>query len=368
LLFIKHLLITLGVVGAPLVTLAQKPEPITHYQLKFFKYDSVHVYYNERYYVIQDTCADIVRQVHISSTTKRFFGPFTDFSKANQEQIVAVGSYDKRGLKQGAFKTWYLDGKLQSRGSFKDGNFDEVWDFYYPNGKPKVTFEPFGAEMKIINAWNENGRKTVENGEGHYDWVMGGITWKGKINGGRPNGKWIAATSYFRQNEALATELFKDGVFQQGSNKAGAYSDSSNIHFFPGDLLPLYRSDDLIASVSDCYALNIVAASYPQGGQQFISQIGERLTPVLDQLNLGTLNEPIVLQMKILTDGRLLFDPADGTDPKIISACTVALNALPAFTPASVNRKLVEQQMLIIIRRNSSVYTFNYALLPVRLN
>ncbi|HVG17165.1 MAG TPA: hypothetical protein VM935_19490, partial [Chitinophagaceae bacterium] len=102
--------------------------------------DSVNIFLNKDYYLIEDSCAEIIRLGHFNQITKKFAGSFKDISSANRQQVIAKGNYDEEGMKEGNFICYYLNGNVQARGNFKNNVFSGKWDFFYPDGKPKITF------------------------------------------------------------------------------------------------------------------------------------------------------------------------------------------------------------------------------------
>src|SRR5688500_7831464 len=170
--------------------------------------DSVDVSFRHDYFLVEDSCADIIRLCRYDRQERRFIGGFKDVSKTNPEQIIATGTYDEKGLKQGLFTSYYLNGKLQAKGNFRNNLFHGKWEFFYSTGDPKITFVANESEIKILNAWNEEGKKTIDNGHGDYESVLGAIVWKGKLIGGTPDGKWILHRMYHPE-DVFVTERFK---------------------------------------------------------------------------------------------------------------------------------------------------------------
>ena len=328
--------------------------------------DSVDVSFRQDYFLVEDSCADIIRLCRYDHQERRFIGGFKDVNKLHPEQTIATGTYDNKGLKQGAFTSYYLNGKMQARGKFKNNLFHDKWEFFYPTGEPKIVFIANGSEVKILNAWNEEGKKTIDNGHGDYESVLGAIVWKGKLIGGTPDGKWTAYRM-FHPEDVLVTERFKLGEFQKGKNKAGEYTDSSRIVLVSLSMLPLINAENFWVTSEPCNAVPkklIVNARYSKGTDQFVEEIGNRLGPMLSRMNIS-FNEPIELQGKILENGRIIFDAQKG-DSKIISTLISELKTLPSLEPARANGKAKQQDVIIVIRLNSSVYVFNYRLLPIK--
>ncbi|MCW3115779.1 MAG: hypothetical protein JWR18_4175 [Segetibacter sp.] len=321
--------------------------------------------------LVNDTCADIVRVGHFNADKKRFTGKFKDVSKLNSTLLLAQGSYDENGLKQGPFIIYYASGNLYARGDFNENLFSGKWDFFYPTGKPSLSLQANGSDIKIMNTWNEDGKKVVDNGAGPYESIVGAISWSGKLVAGKPDGKWAARGRFYRTQEVLASEQFKYGEFQKGKNMAGDYKDSSHILLITMDILALTKAENLVVSAFPCGPVkrrNIVNAFHPAGEEQFRNAIRDHLEPVLSKTVIGPFSEPIQLNGKILEDGRIKFTSSNGTDRDLISALIVAMNGLPSLKPATVDGKAVQQDLQFTINRNNNLYSFTYRLLPIIQN
>ena len=364
----KYLFITLYIVAFFCLNLsAQTPVVNREGVIMTFENDSVNIAFNEKYFITDDSCADIIRLGHYNMPERKFNGRFTDVSKLNPEKIIGAGTYDKNGMKEGEFVSYYLNGNLQAKGAFRNNMFNGKWDFYYSSGKPNISFIANGSEIKILNTWNEEGKKLVDNGYGDYESIVeGGLVWKGKLVGGTPDGKWVLH-SMSRSEDVLVTEWFKLGEFQKGHNKVGDYEDASHIVLVSTDMLPLIKAENLWVSNEPCYAAqkkNVINARYSKGADQFGEEIRDRLAPVLETMNVS-FNEPLEILGKILETGRISFGAPKG-DSKLTAPLISALQNLPFLEPARADGKVTQQDMIIIIKVNSSVYSFSYRILPIK--
>lgn len=351
------------------VAQAQTQQPKREVLIRYFEHDSVNISFTNDYYFIEDSCADIIRLGHYDGYRRKFKGSFVDVSRLNPHQIIAQGSYDETGRKDGHFISYYPNGNPQANGNFEKEMFVGRWNFFYPSGPPKLSFDADSLHIKILNAWSEKGKKTVDNGNGVYESVIGPIVWRGRLSNGTPDGRWTANRMFGRPEDVLATEIFKNGVFQKGNNSMGVYRDTSHILLASTDLLSLVKGEQLwLASVpcNGVAAKTINGARYAAGAQQFKIAIKDHLEPVLGSLQLSQFAEPIELQGKVLTNGRILLYAGKGIDQKLLPAFSSGLNGLPLLLPATVDGKAAEQEILITIRYNSSVYIFTYSLLAVK--
>jgi len=61
------------------------------------------------------------------------------YNELNNSQPIKDGKrinqYDYEGRKQGYWEHYYSNGKLFSKGSYKDGKKDGYWECYYKNGQ-----------------------------------------------------------------------------------------------------------------------------------------------------------------------------------------------------------------------------------------
>jgi antitoxin component YwqK of YwqJK toxin-antitoxin module len=224
--------------------------------------DSVIIPYNDRYWVVPDSCTQIIRYGHYNFKGKFFYGKFKDVKKDDTTKIVALGAYSNKGLKNGLFQFYYLDGKIMANGSFIANKYDGNWVFYYPNGqlkakgtfkensyigkwelyyengRPELFFEGKNGICNILNAWRTDGVKTVNEGNGSYD--SEGAHWVGNLRNGLPDSIWTCNSL-----GASVTEYFKQNIFYRGHSEYGAfvqdYKDESHISLFPA--LPVFQLD-----------------------------------------------------------------------------------------------------------------------------
>ena len=165
------------------------------FRFNFINKDSIHLALSENFEMIEDSCSQITRYGHLNMMERKFTGKFKDVSRLNPTLILTEGNYSADGLKDGTFISRNLNGNVQSKGNFTKNKFDGRWEIYYDDGKPKLTFEANGKDIKIIDSWDAKGVKTIDNGNGNYQLDLEDIYWKGKLVNGKPDGTWKAAVS-----------------------------------------------------------------------------------------------------------------------------------------------------------------------------
>jgi hypothetical protein len=204
------------------------------------------------------------------------------------------------------------------------------------------------------------------DGKGTYDFDAGSI-WTGKIVDGKPDGSWVARRFHrYSQPGVLATEEFINGTFRRGSNATGVYDDSSRISLLNAVKLPFINAERFLwAGPCDTNpGYKVQFAHYPKGRKVFISEIRERLTPVLNLLDRATFITPLKLHFTVLPEGSIEPAPKNISDAKLLSGLKDALRDLPNFAPATVNGKPVHQRLVITIEQVRKGYIFSYALWP----
>lgn len=334
--------------------------------------DSIRIALNEEYYLIEDSCAQIIRYARYDAKRRLFTGKFRDVPNSDAGKLISEGEYNENGLKNGDFVSYYLNGNLQSKGSFKNNKFSGRWDLFFDDGKPKLSFEANGNDIKIIDAWDAQGKKTVDNGNGNYRADLGGLYWAGKLENGKPDGKWKAIRTEDRTNTELATESFKNGVFQKGGGMGGDYKDASRIMLVSETTLPFVNAEKMRISSVPCDGVkkkHIVNAQYHDGFNAFSEEIKRLVSPYLSKVDLRPYDTEVTFNGEISEKGYVSINNyTPGLDDKIASGLERELRRLPSLEPALVDGKPVAQKFTITFKFRQGGYSFNYRFLPVGPN
>ncbi|HUS00784.1 MAG TPA: hypothetical protein VMY77_03615 [Chitinophagaceae bacterium] len=316
--------------------------------------DSINLSFNEEYYLIEDSCAQIVRYGHMNLRQRMFFGSFKDISKDYPDIIIAEGNYTNTGLKDGSFITHYLNGALQAKGEYRENKVFGKWEFYYPDGRPKLFFDASTNDIKIKEAWDEKGKKIVDKGNGNFTATAGNIAWAGKLNNGTPDGTWKAMKINDRTNTVLAKEKFKESKFIEGSGIGGDYTDLSRISLLNEADLPFVNAEKIRISPVPCNGVKrkqIVNAQYKEGFQQFSERIKDLVSPCLRTVDLKPYDSELELAGEVSVKGeisRLLHTNA--FDDKIASGLERVLTRLPFLEPALADGKPVPQKIVFTFK------------------
>jgi len=334
--------------------------------------DSIRIALNEEYYLIEDSCAQIIRYARYDAKRRMFIGKFKDVNNSEDGKLVSEGEYNDNGFKNGDFVSYYLNGNLQAKGSFKDNKFSGRWDLFFDDGKPKLSFEANGNDIKIIDAWDEQGKKTVDNGKGNYKADLGILYWTGKLENGKPDGKWKAIRRDDRTNAELATESFKNGAFQKGSGMGGDYKDASRILLVSEITLPFVNAEKMRISSVPCNGVkrkHIVNAQYHDGFNSFSEEIKRLVSPYLGKVDLRPYDTEVKFNGEISDKGYVLINNHTlGLDDQIASGLERELRRLPPLEPALADGKPVPQKFTITFKFYQGMYSFSYRFLPVNPN
>ncbi|RYU90147.1 hypothetical protein EWM62_11440 [Mucilaginibacter terrigena] len=337
-------------------------------RLEFIKGDSTRLSFNEEFYIIEDSCAQIYRYAHIDVQNKVYTGQFKDVSRANANQIITQGAYTADGLKNGPFIINYLNGVLQAKGNFKDGAFDGRWDVYYDTGKPKITFEANGNDIKIINEWDAKGTQTVINGTGNYRADMGFMYWKGKLLNGKPEGKWKSKKA--SDDSDFTSEVYKNGDFQKGNTSYDEYRDAPRLVLISPSIFPFTIAEKFQISAVACNGPKqkaFVNAHYTAGAESFSQHIADLSSDYLKNIDINTFDSQLTLEGEISEIGVIgKLQNRNPFNANVARGLITSLRGLPNLQPATVDGKPVKQGFKITYTFHNGIYSFRYGFAPIQ--
>lgn len=129
---------------------------------------------------------------------QKFEGPYTDYMETNK---IAEGTY-QNGKLNGLYQSYYLNGKLQSKGYFVDGRPTGTWLFYYSNSQPWLIIDFEEDDFKVLQCQDMNGKFTLKDGKGtwSYSGTLLGFVCSGRYKNGIRRGTW----SFSRRQNSFA--------------------------------------------------------------------------------------------------------------------------------------------------------------------
>jgi hypothetical protein len=110
------------------------------------------------------------------------------------------GFYDN-GKKEGYFESLYINGKLQTKGHYKDNKPIGDWYFFYEDGILERMVRFTETDTLLITYVSKKKHIDVENGNGKMNARINLSVWggdeqtlfygRGKIKAGKPDGTWV---------------------------------------------------------------------------------------------------------------------------------------------------------------------------------
>ncbi len=324
--------------------------------VSFLNKDSLVFYYNYRYEIVKAECAEIFRFTKLDSTTAKFTGKFIDFFY--DSTIIAEGNYIN-GVKDGLFKIYYLNGKIKESGFYKNGIRIGIWEYWYENGSIKQKINFSDETSKVIDFWDEKGKKRVNNGEGYYSvnkrvnngesnysvnfsqLIYGSSTLEGKIVNGNQDGKW----KLFVSESASYIEVYKDGKFVEGKHifllGTEEYTDKTHCDYLDKELID--NSEKFI--VGKClfhnnYGLSkIISPEFKGGEEGFRLYVARKLQYPEEAANLGVQGR-VILQFTIEPDGTVANIVVIHSDSSLLNNEAIrVIKSSPKWKPGTQNGK-----------------------------
>lgn len=333
--------------------------------------DSINLHLDQNYFLIEDTCSSIIRYGHLKLPGTKFSGSFKDVSTKNPEIVVAEGKYAADGTLDGEFISRFFDGKLQAKGTFENGKMIGKWVVYFPDDRPRLTFESSGGITKILDAWSENGKQQVTGGKGNFRADLADSYWEGRLENGTPDGTWKFYIKSNRAGTPFATETFRDGKFVKGTGPAGTYHEVSRITLTDPGMLPVYNIQSMRVSPENCDGDKLVRkvsyAFYRNGSQAFTDEIFRVVKPVFAAANLQTV---LVKEFKVVgiidETGKIgTLKYKDHFDEKMSSSLLQALNRLPFLNATQVDGIAVSSNIEFYFKIDNNNWYTRWKILPL---
>jgi antitoxin component YwqK of YwqJK toxin-antitoxin module len=115
--------------------------------------------------------------------------------------LLKKGIIDKKGVLQGVWEEFYLNGKIKSKGEYKNGKKYSRWEYYFTTGKieQKGSYDSNGQYTGEWIWYYDNGnvlrreefRKGIEDGELAEYTIDGIVITQGEFFDGEKEGEWF---------------------------------------------------------------------------------------------------------------------------------------------------------------------------------
>lgn len=149
----------------------------------------------------------------------------------------------------GEYIAYHANGKVKTRGSYRDNLSTGLWEYFFENGAIKMrgNLEPDG----VTGQWEyyfENGQKSMEglligrkrNGLWTFYYEQSGVKSKGSFSDGKRNGHWqyfhedetLKAEANYEEDKGLYMEYYRSGAIRAKGMNNGGKSDSLWTYYY----------------------------------------------------------------------------------------------------------------------------------------
>lgn len=321
-------------------------EPTSIYDvIRMLGTDTVMFYYSEQWNLVKPVCATVFRISRVDTVKFNFTGKFTDYY--TYDSTVAIEGNYANGIKAGKFNIYFPNGQLEQSGNYVNNKKSGIWEYYYPSGIKRQVFDFRDNEILILEFWNEEGMKLVDEGNGQYFTYESLEEFKktsGEVLNGRKHGTW--KNIIVSRNMTTNIENYKEGKLLKGKmiSVAGGIEPYKNRTYCPIEFDPTFlRAEKFLASACIRKQQNTWEFStYPGGRERFMHQISEKLVLEGSSVKRGV----IKVQMTIDYDGKMTnFIPVSSTgyEWELIRV----LRTMDVWTPTKVNGEPTTQAKLV---------------------
>ena len=348
----KKLFLLLSICVLTKIAIAQ--EKGNNYVLKSID-DYVHLYFDDQYYLVDQNCEfrTYTRVIKYDKSKGGFNGFFTDYY--NNDITALTGTYVE-GKKDGEFKGFYPSGQLRSIQYYHNDVPNNKWQYFYSNGSPWMTIE-FKKQIPYIQEfWNLKGKKRVKDGKGSFnltieateysEYGFTGVTSRGKIKNGRPNGIWANLLAYGSKTEELVgNELFFKDKFIESN-----YSYPENVKPTQSRIIILPTS---VADLSASLIFKSCTIDANKGFNQYLQNYLNTSLPNIWALLTPPIEETFEVFVGVNKNGRRTTIILSNTLPqKFGEYLDRALQLVPYWIPSFVNGTTIDDTLVITLTKS----------------
>lgn len=139
-------------------------------------------------------------------------GSINEELKYENDTVTIINIWDENGNHQvkngdGIIYSYYENKNLSRKGSIKNGKPAGIWVSYYEDGSKLDEIEFKNNNPTYISYWDEQGNKTVSDGNGTYIsyYENGSVFTEGNIKDGLKDGVW---KTYYENGEISQTSMY----------------------------------------------------------------------------------------------------------------------------------------------------------------
>jgi antitoxin component YwqK of YwqJK toxin-antitoxin module len=188
--------------------------------------DNLTVYFNCLGRIMKKECAQFYRKGKMDSTYLSLAGNVKDYYL---NDTLALEGYLENSLLNGPAIYYHENGKIRSKGNYRNNKRTGVWTYFYNNGSPEKIINYVRDFPFIVAYYARSGKQHVVQGNGKYKgkFMMHKSCSPMKISGrvieGKMHGKWKVHSEFY--NQKVATEYYHNGKFIKRKSGGETYTD-----------------------------------------------------------------------------------------------------------------------------------------------
>lgn len=265
--------------------------------VEVFNRDSLKVYFDCSGDITDKFCAAYYRVGKMDSSLFNFSGTFFDYD-INGSLYLKANMINNNI--EGYAYYYYADGTVNEEGNYINNIREGKWVYYYPNGRVQKIYNFQAGEPLVIEAYNEDGKSTVVNGNGVFSTTYSKYKKciyyeaSGEILNGKLNGKWIYSEPKLAP---YGTEIYESGKYI----KTYGLRDEVFVGKPQVQLTMFYPTENLnmIENLGDCDKLKSKIFRYNQKDNIY-DFFYPKLQKELKKYKLTPKNQWLIVGMKII--------------------------------------------------------------------
>jgi hypothetical protein len=328
--------------------------------VEVFNMDSIKIYFSCTGVITDKKCASYYRIGKMDSTIINVTGDFIDYDMNNK--ISLKGTMLNNDL-EGVAHYYYNNGKIKEEGAYKNNIRQGKWIFYYRNGKIQHVYEYVNGEPTVLEAYSQNGKATVVNGNGSFitefsiDRQCDKFTASGELLNGKKHGKWILSTP--KSNYSIGTENYEEGKFIKANINNNDSTENPKIRFTN---FYAHENLDLIDNSPGCPGETFFLWEYDN--KSLYSSFYPALQEELINYNLPVENQWLVVGIKVNKKNKVteINIASSINDNNLENFVHSSLSNMKKWKTAIVNKNKTESNIFfsILVDNNQIIIPANY--------
>ncbi len=188
--------------------------------LEIFSNDSIKIHYNCQGSIVDSICADYVRIGKIDTVNCNVTGRFKDYYVGGG---IAMDGCMENDQLNGLCTYYFPNSRIRETGKYSADLRQGIWKCFYSDGKLELILNFVDGKPLVESFYSKRGKVKVKNGAGRYTGYFNLVgscepyKCSGKVVDGRMEGKW----SYYLpvSGHLIGDEYYKYGKFIKSSQR-----------------------------------------------------------------------------------------------------------------------------------------------------